>query len=102
MIRTLLAGAAALALISGGAMAQDSSTSTSTTTTTAPAPIPAPQTSYSKTTTKRSAGPLGESEHTRTFEENQAAMPDGSATNTTTRSHTESNGIAPPPTGDDE
>jgi hypothetical protein len=94
MFRNLLAGVAALALMSGAAYAQDSYSSQSTTTEVAPAPT-APADTYSKTTTRRSTDAFGnQSQETHSVSKSQAMTPDGDTT-TVTHSRSISNGSAP-------
>lgn len=92
MFRNLLAGAAAIALMTGAAHAQDSYSSQSTTVREAPAP---PANSYSKSTTTKSTDAFGnETREHHSFEKSQAMTPDGD-TVTTTREHS-SAGVASP------
>ena len=92
MMRNMLAGVAALALISGAAVAQDNSYSSQTTTTTVaptPAPMPVPDASFSRTTTERAVTPNGtEVERTQSVQKNQAYSPNGDTTTTTTKTQT--------------
>lgn len=99
MFRNLLAGAAAIALMTGAAYAQDSYSSQSTTVTEAPSP---PVDSYSKSTTTKSTDAYGnQTEEHRSFEKSQAMTPDGD-TVTTTRERSSAgvqspSPMAPPP-----
>jgi len=89
MTRLLLAGAAALGLMTSVALAQTSSSSTSTTTTTTPpvlAPLtPPPAGTLSRTTVRKSVAPNGtRTESTQTTYGNANGVASDTVTNTTT------------------
>jgi hypothetical protein len=98
MTRYLLAGAAALALMSGSTLAQPSSE----TVIVAPSPAvtPAPGApSYSSTTTTQRVDPNGvETDQTKSFQKSQAYTDDGGtiSARTTTRTMTQQT-VNPPP-----
>jgi len=103
MTKQLLAGAAALALLSGAAAAQ--STFESTRTTTVSPAVPAPTESYSSTKTERTVTPGGaavetqqsyksDASGTASTTERQVVRPDGSSATTTRKEWTN----APAPT----
>ncbi len=88
MTRLLLAGAAALGLMTGVALAQTSSSTSTTTTTTPPAIaplIPPPAGTLSRTTVRKSVAPNGtRTESTRTTYGNANGVASDTVTNTTT------------------
>ena len=88
MTRLLLAGAAALGLMTGVASAQTSSSTSTTTTTTPPAIaplIPPPAGTLSRTTVRKSVAPNGtRTESTRTTYGNANGVASDTVTNTTT------------------
>ena len=88
MTRLLLAGAAALGLMTGVALAQTSSSTSTTTTTTPPAIaplIPPPAGTLSRTTVRKSVAPNGtRTKSTRTTYGNANGVASDTVTNTTT------------------
>ncbi|HEY5208642.1 MAG TPA: hypothetical protein VIJ42_04265 [Stellaceae bacterium] len=98
MIRNLLAGVAALALMTGAALANE--TYSQSTTVVAPAaPVAPTGDSYSKTRTEKSTDSYGnQTEHRDRMEKSQAMTPDGGAATTT---HTHSSTRVAPADSDD-